>query len=347
MTAALPCVLPTQCLEYLRAYRHAFALGDTDFQLYALREQGRLVAVVPARLDTRQVFGAKLRVLTFMDLPMPVRDVLVLPEIELAAVIGALSEYLRQTWPWLYLHFRAVPSTSRLVSESPRPGLMLLSEPCGASNAIDVSAGDHIGHVLTRNMRSNIKRKRKRLANLGRVEFVTVTEPAELDAAYQGFLDTEAAGWKSLRGGRRAVKLHADQTLFYRTLMTLKSSAREAHIHLLLLDGTPIASDYCIVSKGTCYSLKHGYDERYADTTPGNLLRAYTIEHYQSDPSIHTLDLVSAWGWHERWRPEARPIYDIKIFNRSPSARLLHTMVSAKRSLQTRRQSRGVQVETG
>jgi hypothetical protein len=262
----------------------------------------------------------------------------------LAAVMDALSDYLRKTWPWHYLHFRAVPSSSRLVSESPRPGLMLLSEPCGASNAIDVSGGDHIVRVLTRNMRSNIKRKRKRLEALGRVEFATVTDTAELDAAYQGFLDTEAAGWKSVRGGRRAVKLHTDQTLFYRTLMRLKSETREAHIHLLLLDGTPIASDYCIVSRGTCYSLKHGYDERYAEATPGNLLRAYTIEHYQTDTSIHTLDLVSAWSWHERWRPDTRPIYDIKIFNRSPFARLLHSLVSAKRSLQSR-PGRGVQVE--
>ena len=346
ITARLPCVLPTQCLEYLCAYRRAFHLGAADFQLILLRENGRLVAVVPARLETRRVLGMKLRVLGFTDLPMPIRDVLILPEVDLARVVEALSQQLRTIWPWVYLHFRAVPSVSRLVSATPEQGLMLLRQQCGSSNAIDVAAGDHLARVLTSNMRNNLKRKRKRLDALGRVEFVTVTEPAQLEQAYQGFLDTEAAGWKSVRGGRRAIKLHADQTTFYRELMMLKSSKREVHIHLLLLDGAPIASDYCIISQGVCYSLKHGYDERYADATPGNLLRAYTIEHYQAAPTIQTLDLISAWSWHERWRPNARPIYDVKIFNSSLLGRLLHAASSARRSLDARRSRQAVQVDT-
>jgi CelD/BcsL family acetyltransferase involved in cellulose biosynthesis len=266
--------------------------------------------------------------------------------VDLATVVDALAEQLRETSPWVYLHFRAVPASSRLVQESRQSRLLQLRQTCGSSNAIDVSTGDHLRQALTSNMRSNLRRKRKRLETLGRIEFVTVTEPAALDEAYQGFLDTEAAGWKSVSGGKRAVKLHADQTTFYRTLMKLKAEEREAHIHLLLLDDTPIASDYCIVSRGTSYSLKHGYDERYAEAAPGNLLRAYTIEYYQAAPSIHTLDLISAWSWHERWHPTVRPIYDVKIFNRSASGRLLHAAVSAKRSADALRSRGRVQIDT-
>jgi CelD/BcsL family acetyltransferase involved in cellulose biosynthesis len=324
-------LLPTQCHEYFVAFREAFALAAPDFKLFACYRSGELVALLPTRFKRKSAFRIDIPILEFVNLPMPIRDILIAPEVSLSDVVNCLHVHLKDQWPWIYMHFKAVPNSSPLIKQT--RGLTIRQEVCGMSNAIDVARGKHINEVLSANTRNNLKRKRKKLNRLGQVVFTTITEPEHLDAAFQAFLDTEAAGWKSVSGGRRAVKLHADQTAFYRKLMQLKSVRREVHIHLLYVDDVPIASDYCILTKGISFSLKHGYDEKYADMAPGNLLRAYTIEYYESDDSIHTLDLISNWRWHNRWRPTSRPIYDVKIIWPSTMARLLYRVEALRRTI--------------
>ena len=329
LAARQPNLLPTQCHEYFVAFREAFALAAPDFKLFACYRSGELVALLPTRFTRKRAFGIDIPILEFVNLPMPIRDILIAPELDLADVVTCLHIYLKEQWPWVYMHFKAVPHSSPLIKRT--RGLRIRQGVCGMSNAIDVARGKHLNEVISANVRNNLKRKRKKLNRLGQIVFTTVTEPESLEAAFQAFLDTEAAGWKSVSGGRRAVKLHADQTAFYRKLMQLKSVRREAHIHLLSVNDIPVASDYCILTEGICFSLKHGYDEKYADMAPGNLLRAYTIEYYESDDSIHTLDLISNWSWHDRWRPTPRPIYDVKIIGPSALARLLYLAVGLKR----------------
>jgi CelD/BcsL family acetyltransferase involved in cellulose biosynthesis len=205
-------------------------------------------------------------------------------------------------------------------------------ERVGVSHLIDVSEPGYIANVLNANARNNLRRNQNKLQEAGDFEFLTVSEFPELETAYEHFLTTEAAGWKSVRGGKRAIKLHADQTRFYHDLMRRLAVTGQCHIHLLYLNGQPVASDYCVVSGDKSFSVKHGYDETYSKLAPGNLLRAYTIDYYEKSETVNSIDLLSGWDWQRRWRPERRSVFDIKIFRRSLLGSLLYHLSRIKQA---------------
>jgi len=330
--------IPTQSHEYFSAYRSAFAIDDSQFNLVLIKQDDKLAAIIPLRVVFRRAMGVRLRVLEFVNLPMPIRDVIVAKDIELPKLLETLRMKLgtEHGLPWDYLHLRDVPAASKLIIAANPAASRLVHRISGQSNAINVSHGNHLTQVMSSNTRYNLRRSKKKLSKLGNVAMTTVTSMPGLNEAFQAFIDTEAAGWKSVSGGKNAIKLHPDQIDFYRSLMSRKSTSQGCHIHLLTLDDVPIASDYCIVEGDTVFSLKHGYDEAYSSAAPGNLLREYTIEYYEASPQIHTLDLVSNWSWHERWRPTSRTIHDVKIFNNTPVARLLYLGLRLKNALQER-----------
>ncbi len=315
LLAQLPAAVVTQNVEYLQAYLQAFAPAPEQCMAVLVYADKQLVAVFPMRRASRQLLGLTLKVLEFPQLPMPIRDVLIAPGVAPQRVVDCLREQLHTLiGPWDCLHLADVPATSSLLT--PLSGTVHRSS--GLSNAISVAGAGYVQTRLNSNARNNLRRNIKKLSALGDYQCRTVTAPGKaLEEAFSSFLETEAAGWKSVSGGKRAVKLHADQTQFYRTLLHTKAAQGLAHIHLLLLDGRAIASDYCVVTKDVSFSLKHGYDETYAAAAPGNILRAYTIDYYEQDATVNTLDLVSNWDWHSRWKPMQRTIHDVKIFNRS------------------------------
>ena len=327
----LPQVLPTQTFEYVQAYVTAFDLSGDPWAIIALYDQDQLCALLPLVTRRRKAAGISLTTLNGMDLPMPIRDAIVAPGIQMQSIVQTLKQ--TQSDPWVYLHMRALPDSSLLLEPATLNNTLVLHHPCGRSNAISVDDTDHHATHLSRNFRSDLKRKMKRLEKQGAVELVTCTEPAELETAFEEFLDTEAAGWKSVSGGKRAVKLHADQTAFYRQLMRNNAATGHAHIHLLRVNETAIASDYCIVANGVSFSLKHGFNEAWLDYSPGNLLRSWTIRYYEQQADIHTLDLVSDWDWHQRWHPQSRPIHDLKVFHSGLASQLLYRAIQFRRQL--------------
>jgi len=60
----------------------------------------------------------------------------------------------------------------------------------------------------------------------------------------------------------------------------------------LELDGRPIAFEYGWFAKGVYHSLKVGYDEQYAQYSPGQLLVAHILEHFHRNHSCHRFDCL-------------------------------------------------------
>jgi CelD/BcsL family acetyltransferase involved in cellulose biosynthesis len=335
LTSSASALSLAQIFEYYLAYMYAFEVPDRELVIAIVRNaDGRVIAIVPLRLNKRRPFGLDIHYLEFPDVPVPIRDVVIDPSGPADEILDFLFQSLGKVLDirWDYFHFREVLADSVLV---PHEDLSLsnrrLVQRIGHSHALDVSESGYLAKVLSSNARNNLRRNQKKLEKLGTFEFRTVSEFPDLEAAYDEFLTTEAAGWKSVSGGKRAIKLHADQTRFYYDLMKRLSSSGRCHIHLLYLNGEAIASDYCIISGDKSFSVKHGYDETYSKMAPGNLLRAYTIEYYEKSKSINTIDLVSGWEWQRRWRPERREVFDIKVFNRNLRGAMLYYLSEIKK----------------
>lgn len=327
--------------EYYLAYAAAFEFPDHELIIAAVRAtDGRLIAIVPLRFAQKKKFGLRVDYLEFPGIPVPLRDVvfdLSLAEDEiLCFLLRSLGNEVGESW--IYIQFRKVLEDSDLVRRAGSSrNLRRAIRPAGHSHVLDVSKRGYIETVLNSNARNNLRRNQKKMERLGSIECRTISDFPDLDTAYEHFLTTEAAGWKSVRGGKRAIKLHADQTRFYHDLMRRLADTRRCHIHLLYLDGQPVASDYCVIFGDTSYSVKHGYDETYAQFAPGNLLRAYTINYYEESDQITKLDLISGWDWHKRWRPEKRRVFDIKIFNQNLRGAISYYLVTTIRKIRRKK----------
>ena len=322
----------TQYPEYMLSYMRAFDSSDDAF-VVSVHDQSRLVAIFPCRLLTERVSGVRLRILEFPNYPVPIRDVLIRRSESSTAIFQTFASKVRSTMGtnWDYMRFRGVLESSVLVKLA---GTMKHStkEHFDFSHLLSVKTDNYVATVLNSKARNNLRRNHKKLAGHGEYDFQTFTTFPELEDAYQAFLETEAAGWKSVKGGKRAIALHEDQSTFYLDLLRRCAKIGRGHIHILYLKGKPIASDLCILTANSCYSLKHGYDEQYSDLAPGNLLREYAVEYYGRSRTIESIDLVSGMDWHLTWRPERRKVFDVRFYNNTLRGILLYFFRRAKQS---------------
>jgi CelD/BcsL family acetyltransferase involved in cellulose biosynthesis len=133
---------------------------------------------------------------------------------------------------------------------------------------------DELLATLSRNERSQVRRKMKRLEREGRLVFRTTTGP-DLDGDLDRFFRLEASGWK---GAANTAILNDPQTLrLYTDFAHAAASRGWLRLHLLELDGVTVAADYTCVLGDAAFLLKTCFDERYARLSPGAVLRSEAL----------------------------------------------------------------------
>jgi CelD/BcsL family acetyltransferase involved in cellulose biosynthesis len=115
-------------------------------------------------------------------------------------------------------------------------------------------------------MISELRRRRRRLEELGRVEYNRVSSPDEVRVALEEFLTLEASGWKRDRG---ALLMEPSLATFVRGSMRLLAREGKVQIHRLSLNGRPVAMGIVLESAGRAYFWKIAYDESFRSQAPG------------------------------------------------------------------------------
>jgi CelD/BcsL family acetyltransferase involved in cellulose biosynthesis len=152
------------------------------------------------------------------------------------------------------------------------------------------------------NFRRQMRKMTRRAAELGGVTLSIhhPGNPAELDQLLQLGFEVEDRSWKGT-DGTSVLKSPAMHRYLGAQAALL---ARLGHLELAFLEfqGKAIAFEYGLVSKGTYFSPKVGYDEEYSHLSPGQLLRLKMTERFFAERDRHTWDflgpLVEAT---ERW----------------------------------------------
>ncbi len=168
---------------------------------------------------------------------------------------------------------------------------------------------------LSSNLRSQVKRSEAKLLREGPVTLEEYLGGGELDERLEEFFRIEASGWK----GREGTAISSDPTTreFYSRLAHTAAKRGELRLHMLRVKGQCIAADYCIASGGTVYMLKVGYDESWAQCSPGQVIRMRVLKHlFAGSDSVY--DLMSGGGEHRgykaRWSNFARGYTTVRLF---------------------------------
>lgn len=186
-----------------------------------------------------------------------------------------------------------------------------------ACSQIPVRPHEQVLAGLSKNAIANLRKAANRLSRMGEPSYVAVTGNSGLSEAFGDFLKLEASGWKGTSGTGSAIQLDSRLVCFYSCLTERLCVTGNCEIHLLQLDGKSIAAMFTVVSGGTSYVLKVGYDETYSKTSPVHLLIQYVLNYYAAGGVTHTLNFVTGMDWHRPWSPTNLTVENRYYFNKT------------------------------
>jgi CelD/BcsL family acetyltransferase involved in cellulose biosynthesis len=305
-------LLPTMRAELLAQWLEQFA-PRTRFQALCVERDGQMLAALPL------VETCKKRIFKVADLPnspwSPSGNLLLDCENDADAVLDLLVAGFDQLpWPLVWLDTLPPddPQWQAFLAATERRGLQTAVHTRYQVGQIEINHDwpDYQAR-WSKNHRRSMRKAVDRAADAGGVTLTVHSQPAvsEVDDLLRRGFEVEDRGWKGAAGSS-VLRCPGIFDFFCRQARQL---AEWGQLELVFLEhaGQPIAFEYSYRTKHTCLVNKIGYDERFADLVPGQLLRVMLLERYFADPEMHCVDfigpLVDATAkWSTRSYPLAR-----------------------------------------
>jgi hypothetical protein len=174
----------------------------------------------------------------------------------------------------------------------------------------------------SKNLKHNLTRQRKRLAEQGRrLDLLVYRDPQEVLSAVREFGRLESKGWKGQEG--TAIEESNPQGRFYREILEAFCASGEGVIYQLLLDGKVVASDLCLARNGMLVVLKTAYDETIEKVSPALLMRQDILQKLFEERRIAVVEFYGkVLDWHLKWTDQVRNMYHVNFFRNALVARL-------------------------
>ena len=245
-----------------------------------------------------------------------------------SGAVMAIWGWLRDRARWDVLLLRDVPRegpTSLLLEALARADRHLTGRWASLRTPyIDLGAGGEAEVRTSAKFRANLRRRLRRLGELGAVAVTRVDGPHGLDALLAEFLALEASGWKGDRGS--AIALDPRLVRFYSTIAREAAARGAVAVRALTLDGRAIAVHLGLVHRGVYYLPKTAYDERLAPVSPGQLLQREVFAECEARGLARFDFLGPEMEWKRDWRPAHAPHDWLYVYRPSFAGRALHTL---------------------
>jgi CelD/BcsL family acetyltransferase involved in cellulose biosynthesis len=249
------------------------ALGRDVEAILAWSAKRQLLGLLPFRLASRR-YGVKLPLLVgwthpFAPLGTPLIDRDALAEVAAACLAHIASDATLPKLLLLPLLPHAGPVARALRTASGRLGGAHRAFAEHQRAALDLAAGRprDLDEVIGAKRMREARRLRRRLGEVGNVEFAVARYPETIAQALQRFLALESQGWKGA-AGTALIQSDAHRRFAEAALDALAGRCA-AMIAELSLDGRAIASIILLLSGNRAWSWKMAYDEGMARFSPG------------------------------------------------------------------------------
>jgi hypothetical protein len=182
-----------------------------------------------------------------------------------------------------------------------------------------------------KNLRSNLKKQRKRLQGEGCATRLQVSRaPHEMAAAVADYGMLETSGWKAAAGS--AVSASDSQGRFYRAMLEAFARRGAARVYRYWIGERLAAMDLCIEGGGCVVVLKTAYDESLGGAlSPALLMREEACRDIFDDGRFERIEFYGrVMEWHLRWTDEVRTMYHLNSY-RWPVLARLHALAARPR----------------
>lgn len=259
---------------------------DRRLFLATYEEQGRWIAGLPLALGRGRVGRWTIDKLEIAGAPW--FDQIAVPAVDDRAresFLAALFEWCRgELSSWTLCELREVAAeddSARAIEHAARAcGLPLRARVCSRAPYVDVSGGEV--HVPSKNLRSQLRRSEKRLAERGVIE-LAFARPSEreCDALLDEIAAVEAQSWK----GSTGVLQPFGGGAFFRTLVPELARERAWAVGTLRVSGTLAAYHWGFVEDRRFLSYNLAQLPQFDELGPGTFLLQHMVER------AHALDL--------------------------------------------------------
>lgn len=178
----------------------------------------------------------------------------------------------------------------------------------GGNVVLDLSEGLMASERnMSSGLRKRLRKTRRLLAEQGAID-VRVESPEDPDNARRSIeraLEIEHAGWKGDSGS--SVKSVPEAYQYFVDLAVDAASCGTLRISFLEVGGTPIAFEIGTVAGPVYHSTKVGYDEAFAEYSPGHLLMESLVGHFVEQGVLQFDCLSSMTPTLQRWGPTVQP----------------------------------------
>ena len=299
--------------------------ADGDLAVITLRREGRLAAIAPLA-RTRGLGGMALEFIGARTLAEPA-DFLY----EDPAARMALCDALRERREPLVCARLPADSATALHDAGRRGGYSLTTASAPAPTLTIDSDWAQFEQGLSSRRRSDYRALRRKLALRGRVEFaVESPDAAAFDDRFAEFMRVEAAGWKG-RGGS-ALARRDDLRAFFGAAGRAYAARGQLRYCRLAVDGVAVAAQICIEYGERWWVLKIGFDEAWADYSPGLQLSWDTVR-TAFERRLRGIEyLGTAEAWLTIWTRRERTLANLRYYPRSIGGLSLLTFDLARRA---------------
>ncbi|BDG08193.1 GNAT family N-acetyltransferase [Anaeromyxobacter paludicola] len=317
-----PCDLPFARHEWLSAWLDAFAPEAQPLVVTARDAAGRLAGAAPFLRERR--LGVRRLVAPANDHSCRFEWALGPDAVGAAAALWA---HLRDRVGWDLLLLRDLPRdgpTGTLVPALAAADGHLTGRWESMRSPWIALGGAAVEERLSAKFRANLRRRLKKLSELGAVSVRRAGAGEEARVMLGEFLALEAAGWKGERG--TAIARDPRTRRFYERLAEVAAARGWLALRALDLDGRPVAMHFGLVYGGAYYLPKPTYDEGLGPCSPGQLLFREVVAECAAR-GLAALDFLGPdMPWKRDWEPAHRPHDWVYVYRPGLAGRTIYTM---------------------
>lgn len=303
--------------EYIRSWINNFAPRSKLKILTGRDVTGRLVAVLPLVVEWGFMYGLPVRRLISPTNVHSFRFDLIAEDATAAA--NAFFERLAADDSWDVLKITDIPEGGnawQIYDAAVRAGFPAGSWESQRSPYCLLPPSD-----LASKFKSNLRRRRRRLEELGVLSVECVTGGSCLQVRLDEAFEMEQSGWKGRKG--TAAAQSRSVLGFYVELAQSAAGGEYLSLYFLQLNGKAIAAQYGFTRNGVYSLLLTCYDESFKEHSPGHLL----LEEVAKDcglRGVRELDFLGCdLDWKLDWSRLVRAHHWLFIFRNDRFGRAL------------------------
>jgi CelD/BcsL family acetyltransferase involved in cellulose biosynthesis len=310
--------VPFLCFDWYKIWLEHF-LKENQLLILLVYREGILLAIIPFMIKREKFKGLSVRKIELVgNFYSPIRNFILkdIDDTEKEKVLLLIFNYLNGAVNWDIIDLNSLPEECfnfklfcQVIKEDGFKGKEYF---CFGNWYLDGINFDGNQYIQSRNsnIRNNLKRYRRSLERIGKLEFIMVTNGSDerIDHFMDHYYIVYHNSWKEKETD---AALHRDIAKFARDKGWLR-------LGLLLLENTPIAVQLWLVCKGTAYILKLAYDENYKKFIPGIILSSEMMKYVIDIDRVGEVDYgIGDEPYKKDWTPKRRERKGFLVYNNS------------------------------